>query len=88
MKAHGWGILAGLEASHVVVFLARKKLILNSILHIFVIFKKRLNNYLLKLMQHTVKNMLNLLQVTLKPLSLNVLLLTGLQNKRISLWRI
>ncbi|MDE8715157.1 nitroreductase family protein, partial [Veillonella atypica] len=25
MKAHGWGILAGLEASHVVVFLARKK---------------------------------------------------------------
>lgn len=88
MKAHGWGILAGLEASHVVVILARKKLILNSILHIFVIFKKRLNNYLLKLMQHTVRNMLNLLQVTLKPLSLNVLLLTGLQNKRISLWRI
>ena len=25
MKAHGWGILAGLEASHVVVFLVRKK---------------------------------------------------------------
>ena len=25
MKAHGWGIHAGLEASHLVVFLARKK---------------------------------------------------------------
>ena len=25
MKAYGWGILAGLEASHLVVFLARKK---------------------------------------------------------------
>ena len=25
MKQYGWGILAGLEASHVVVFLARKK---------------------------------------------------------------
>ena len=25
MKAYGWGILAGLEASHVVVFLARKR---------------------------------------------------------------
>ena len=33
MKAHGWGLLC-LEAGHFVVFLARKKLILNSILHI------------------------------------------------------
>ena len=88
MKAHGWGIHAGLEASHFVVFLTRKKVDLEFDSPYVRYIQEEVKQlpaevdaaYREKYAQFTTSD--------LKPLSLNVLLLTGLQNKRISLWRI
>lgn len=87
MKAHGWGIHAGLEASHFVVFLTRKKVDLEFDSPYVRYIQETVKQLLQKLMRYIVKNMLNLQKKTIKHLNLNVLLLIGPLNKRISLWR-